>query len=108
MSPNQPRISFVIPVYNEEGILHAAVVDLRERLSPLSWSYEVILAENGSRDRTVAIAEELSAKYPEVRTLSVGEPDYCKAMKTGILESRGGFCICQESDLCDPAFHHRA
>ncbi len=108
MSPNQPRISFVIPVYNEEGILHAAVVDLRERLSPLSWSYEVILAENGSRDRTVAIAEELSAKYPEVRTLSVGEPNYGKAMKTGILESRGEFVICEEIDLCDTDFHQRA
>src|SRR5439155_16880256 len=108
MSPNQPRISIVIPVYNEEGILHAAVVDLRERLSPLSWSYEVILAENGSRDRTVAIAQELSAKYPEVRMLSVGEPNYGKAMKTGILESRGEFVICEEIDLCDTDFHQRA
>src|SRR5258708_30353361 len=108
MSPNQPRISIVIPVYNEEGILHAAVVDLRERLSPLSWSYEVILAENGSRDRTVAIAEELSAKYPEVRTLSVGEPNYGKAMKTGILESRGEFGICEEVHPCDTAFPQHA
>src|SRR5439155_772067 len=108
MSPNQPRISIVIPVYNEEGILHAAVVDLRERLSPLSWSYEVILAENGSRDRTVAIAQELSAKYPEVRVLSIGEPNYGKAMKTGILESRGEYVICEEIDLCDTDFHQRA
>ena len=103
-----PRISIVIPVYNEEGILHAAVVDLRERLAPFGWSYEVILAENGSRDRTVAIAEELSKKYPEVRFLSVGEPNYGKAMKTGILESRGEFVICDEIDLCDTEFHQRA
>src|SRR5262249_11460617 len=45
-----PEISIVIPVYNEEAILHAAVVDLRERLHPFRWSYEVVLAENGSRD----------------------------------------------------------
>jgi len=108
MTQNHPRISIVIPVYNEEGILHAAVVDLRERLLPLSWNYEVILAENGSRDRTVAIAQELSVKYPEVRTLSVGEPNYGKAMKTGILESRGEFVICEEIDLCDTDFHQRA
>jgi glycosyltransferase involved in cell wall biosynthesis len=103
-----PRISIVIPVYNEEGILHAAVVDLRERLAPYGWNYEVILAENGSRDRTVAIAEELAKKYPEVRMLSVGEPNYGKAMKTGILESRGEFVICEEIDLCDADFHKRA
>jgi glycosyltransferase involved in cell wall biosynthesis len=103
-----PRISIVIPVYNEEGILHAAVVDLRERLAPLSWSYELILAENGSKDRTVAIADELSAKYPEVRLISIGEPNYGKAMKLGILESLGEFVICEEIDLCDTEFHQRA
>ena len=54
------RISIVIPVYNEEAILHAAVVDLRERLKPLGWTYEIILAENGSRDRTVEIGQELA------------------------------------------------
>src|SRR5262249_53405768 len=75
-----PHISIVIPIYNEEGILHAAVVDLRERLSPFGWSYEIILAENGSRDRTIAIAEQLAAKYPEVRFFSAGEPNYGKAL----------------------------
>lgn len=103
-----PRISIVIPVYNEEGILHAAVVDLRERLAPTGWSYEIILAENGSKDRTVAIAEELASKYAEVRTFSLGEPNYGKALKRGILEAKGEFVICEEIDLCDVDFHKRA
>ena len=67
--PSDPHISIVIPIYNEQAILHAAVVDLRERLKPLGWSYEVILAENGSKDRTVAIGQELAAKY--------GDPHDC-------------------------------
>jgi glycosyltransferase involved in cell wall biosynthesis len=78
-----PEISIIIPVYNEEGILHSAVVDLRERLAPFGWSYEIILAENGSRDRTVAIAEALEAKYPEVRHISVPAPNYGKALRLG-------------------------
>ena len=32
--PVDPHISIVIPIYNEQGILHSAVVDLRERLKP--------------------------------------------------------------------------
>ena len=75
-----PRISIVIPVYNEEAILHAAVVDLRERLEPMGWSYEIILAENGSRDRTVEIGQELANKYGadargggQVKIISLGE-----------------------------------
>lgn len=106
MSP--PRISIVIPVYNEEAILHAAVVDLRERLAPLAWSYEIILAENGSRDGTIRIAEELREKYPEVKLLSAGEPNYGKALKLGILQAQGELVLCDEIDLCDTDFHQRA
>jgi glycosyltransferase involved in cell wall biosynthesis len=107
-----PRISIVIPVYNEEAILHAAIVDLRERLKPLGWTYEIILAENGSKDRTVAIGQELAAKYDsgegQVRVISLGEPNYGKALKQGILLSRGELVICDEIDLCDVDFHRRA
>ncbi len=103
-----PEVSIVIPVYNEEAILHAAVVDLHERLKPLGWNYEVILAENGSRDRTLEIAEELSQKYPEVRYLSAGEPNYGLALRRGIQAARGTFVLCEEIDLCDTEFHQRA
>src|SRR5437763_9248463 len=48
------------------------------------------------------------SKYPEVRFLSIGEPNYGKAMKTGILESLGEFVICVEIDLCDTDFHKHA
>ncbi|MEI7893678.1 MAG: glycosyltransferase [Myxococcales bacterium] len=108
-----PYISLVIPVYNEQAILHAAVLDLRERLAPLGWSYEIILAENGSRDRTVEIGHELAERYADprdgqVKMISLGEPNYGKALKQGILLARGEVVLCDEIDLCDVAFHHRA
>ncbi|AKT36233.1 glycosyltransferase family 2 protein [Chondromyces crocatus] len=103
-----PDISIVIPVYNEEAILHAAVVDLRERLSPLDWRYEIVLAENGSRDATARIASDLAAKYPEVRTFSTGSPNYGAALRQGIEQARGAIVICEEIDLCDTEFHQRA
>jgi glycosyltransferase involved in cell wall biosynthesis len=103
-----PRLSIVIPVYNEEGILHAAVVDLVSRLAETGWSYEILLAENGSRDRTVAIAEELAAKFPEVKVHSLGQPNYGKALRAGILRATGEYVICDEIDLCDVDFYHRA
>lgn len=108
MSDTGPHISIVIPIYNEEAILHAAVVDLRERLKPFGWNYEVILAENGSRDRTVAIAEELCAKYPEFSLLSSGEPNYGRALRLGIMAARGKYVLCDEIDLCDTDFHRLA
>ena len=69
----KPEISIVIPVYNEEGILHSAVVDLRERLAPFGWSYEIVLAENGSRDRTLTIAGELCIYTNQSHTIETLE-----------------------------------
>jgi glycosyltransferase involved in cell wall biosynthesis len=109
-SPSQkaPHVSIVIPVYNEEAILEAAVKDLIDRLSAFDFSYELVLAENGSRDATVAIANELSKRFGNVRSFSLGEPNYGKALKRGILEATGELVICDEIDLCDTDFYRRA
>jgi glycosyltransferase involved in cell wall biosynthesis len=103
-----PEVSFVIPVYNEEPILHAAVVDLCERLAPHGISYEIVLAENGSRDGTAQVARELSQRHPEVRLLQSPTPNYGQALRLGILGARGSLIICEEIDLCDVAFHLKA
>lgn len=107
----EPRLSIVIPIYNEEGILHASVVDLMERLAELPRSlgeYEILLAENGSSDGTVTIAHELAQRYPQVKVDSLGRPNYGAALKAGILRARGTFVICDEIDLCDVDFYQRA
>jgi glycosyltransferase involved in cell wall biosynthesis len=103
-----PHVSIVIPVYNEEGILRGSVLELREKLRPFGFTYELLLCENGSRDRTVEIGKELEAEHSVVRMISVGQPNYGLAMKTGILEARGKIVICDEIDLCDTQFYARA
>jgi len=108
MAAAAPHVSIVIPVYNEEGILRGSVLELGEKLRPFGWSYELLLCENGSRDRTVEIGKEIEAEHPEVRMISVGQPNYGLAMKTGILEARGTIVICDEIDLCDTEFYARA
>jgi glycosyltransferase involved in cell wall biosynthesis len=67
-----------------------------------------VLAENGSRDRTLEIAAELGIKYPEVRSFSFGEPNYGGALRQGIERARGEIVLCDEIDLCDADFHRRA
>ncbi len=107
-STTQPRVSIIIPVYNEEAILQTAVVDLIDRLSEFDWTYELCLAENGSIDRTIEIGEELSSRFPQVSIASVGAPNYGLALRRGILAARGEFVICDEIDLCDTDFYRRA
>ena len=108
MNQARPYVTIIIPVYNEEAILHAAVVDLVDCLKRFDWSYELILAENGSTDRTVAIATELSERFAQLRLLGIEAPNYGKALRRGILAAVGEYVFCDEIDLCDTEFYERA
>lgn len=103
-----PEISIVIPCYNEEAILWAAVAELHEGMKKLGRSFEILISENGSKDDTRAIAEKLSRNYAEVRTVFSDEPNYGKALRRGILAATGKYVICDEIDLCDLDFYRRA
>ncbi|MEO8552302.1 MAG: glycosyltransferase family 2 protein [Kofleriaceae bacterium] len=110
-----PDVSIVIPVYNEEGILREAVTALlagldtvRGALHAPDLTFEIVIAENGSSDRTVELAEHLAAERSDVTMFSLGEPNYGKALRRGILQARGTWVICEEIDLCDLDFHRRA
>lgn len=103
-----PDVSIVIPVYNEEGILSASLSDLIDKLAYVDFTYEIIIAENGSTDDTIRIAEEYEQRHPQVRHFSVGEPNYGLALKEGIRRARGRFVICDEIDLCDVDFYREA
>jgi glycosyltransferase involved in cell wall biosynthesis len=105
---SNPEISVVIPIYNEEGILTAAVHDLLARMPRLGRPFELILAENGSDDRTVEIAERLAARYEWVDTFSAPAADYGLALRQGIARARGEFVVCDEIDICDVGFYGRA
>ena len=105
---NVPDLSIVIPVYNEAKIVRVACEDLCARLDDLGRDYELVLAENGSRDETVEILEALSRERRRIRYLHEPEPNYGRALKRGILEARGRSVVCDEIDLCDVSFYQRA
>ncbi|MEI7703869.1 MAG: glycosyltransferase family 2 protein [Deltaproteobacteria bacterium] len=108
MSVAPPRLSIVIPVYNEEGIVAQACQELMEALDLRGWDYELLLTENGSTDRTVPILEELANRHPRLRHVHSPHPNYGLALRRGILEARGRWVVADEIDLCDPAFYDRA
>ena len=109
--PEDPDVSIVIPIYNEEGILSASVADLTEKLAndpDWDYSYELILTENGSTDATVEVARNLMERHPELRLLHTEEPDYGLALRRGIHAARGTYVIGDEIDLCDTDFYREA
>ncbi|NPC76125.1 glycosyltransferase family 2 protein [Corallococcus exiguus] len=102
------HLSVVIPVYNEESIIAQASEELRQGLDARGLDYEIIFAENGSRDATPRLLEELCAKNPRLRWFHSETPNYGVALKAGILKAQGKYVVCDEIDLCDLTFYDAA
>ncbi len=107
-SPGVVELSVVIPVYNEEPIVADSLRELHARLTAEGLDFEILVAENGSTDRTAALAREVAAALGRISVFSYPEPNYGGALREGIFRARGTFVICEEIDLCDVDFHLRA
>jgi len=90
---DHPAISIVIPVHNEAGFIEAALPRLIGTLHDLPATYEVIVAENGSSDRTADLAAEFALTEPRVRVLRLPVADYGAAMRAGFHEARGDWAV---------------
>lgn len=108
MNERGPHLSIVIPVYNEASIVASAAEELCAGLDARGHDYEIIFAENGSKDSTPQILQGLSERNPRIRWFHSAQPNYGAALKRGILEAKGEIVICDEIDLCDLAFYDAA
>ena len=104
----QPEFSVVIPVYNEESIIVEAIEELVGELEQWGRSYEIIIAENGSKDQTIPLAQDLSERLAHVSYFSASEANYGRALKEGLQRAQGIYAICDEIDLCDTRFYRAA
>ncbi|MEK9153433.1 MAG: glycosyltransferase family 2 protein, partial [Patescibacteria group bacterium] len=104
------NISIVIPVHNEEEIIEGEVKGILTSLAKElpALDYEILLVENGSKDRTKQIAEKLSSEVPRIKIISLPLPSYGGALKTGILRSQGDVVVIFNIDFWDIVFIKKA
>src|SRR5687767_3778352 len=101
----QPKLSVIVPFYNEEdsiGRMHAAIVAAVE---PLGVPFEMVFVDDGSRDRTAEIATALARQDPRVVFVKFRRNyGQTPAMAAGIQEARGRVLVTMDGDLQnDPA-----
>lgn len=96
-----PLLTLIIPAYNEERRLPKSLDQIAAFVEQQPEPMEVIIVENGSRDRTTEIAEEYAAKYPFVRVLHSPKGKGA-AVRVGMTEGRGRYLFICDSDLSMP------
>jgi len=100
-------ISVVMPAHDEEEFIAGAIRDVAEGMRSRG-QFEVVVVENGSSDATTDVAKGLVEEIPELRVLSLGRPDYGKALQMGFLAARGEVVAFFDVDYYDLGFLDRA
>ncbi len=95
-------LSIVIPVYNDEEVLSELMKRLTPAVEPLAPDYEVILVDDGSRDRSWNVINELAALYPKLKGLKLARNfGQQSAIAAGLSEAQGDVIVIMDSDLQD-------
>lgn len=99
-----PEVSIVIPVYNEELNLPELIERCVKACDQLPQSYEILLVDDGSRDRSVELIQEGVRKYPGkiigiVLSTNFGQH---AAVTAGLSRARGKYMVTLDADLQNP------
>ena len=100
-TPSEPLLTIIIPAYNEERRLPKSLEQITAFVQAQSEPMEVIVVENGSRDRTTEIAEDYAARYPFIRVMHSAKGKGV-AVKAGMLAGQGRYLFICDSDLSMP------
>ncbi|MBW1989048.1 MAG: glycosyltransferase family 2 protein [Deltaproteobacteria bacterium] len=101
-----PRVSVVIPLYNEARCLEKNAAATLAHLESGGRTHELLLVNDGSTDRTPEVVQRLADEHPAIRALGYAENrgKGC-AVRTGMLAAHGDFVVFMDADLAVPLKH---
>jgi dolichol-phosphate mannosyltransferase len=98
-----PRYSIVAPCYNEAGVLHELHRRISEVMDQTGEAWELVLVNDGSRDRTPELMRELHAADPRVKVIDFARNfGHQIAASAGLDYTRGEAVVIIDADLQDP------
>ncbi len=105
MTEPRPLVSIVCPAFQEEEVLplfHAELSDVLRGLDR-DFRFEILFVDDGSRDRTLDVLRELSARDPRVRYLSLSRNfGHQAALTAGLEHATGDAVVSLDADLQHP------
>lgn len=98
-----PTYSIVIPAFNESERITASLDQILRFLTEQNWDAEVIVVNDGSRDKTADIVRRYSAANPVVRLVeNPGNRGKGYSVRNGVLHASGEFILFTDADLSSP------
>ena len=96
-------ISIVIPAYNEED----GIAEMYRRIVAASpaWrdDFEILIVDDGSRDRTLEICEQIGKSDPRLKVISLSRNfGHQPAVSAGLMHAKGSIVTVMDADLQDP------
>ncbi len=93
-------LSIVVPAYNEEKIIKANLRKIVNYLQTRKYSWEIIVADDGSVDKTARLVRNFSNKYKAIRLVKLfHNTGKGGALREGVLAAEGKFVIFMDADL---------
>jgi glycosyltransferase involved in cell wall biosynthesis len=103
MSSAVPDLSIIIPSYNEELRLPATLERVAAYMQTCGLEAEVLVVDDGSKDRTAEVAESFRSKIPPLRVVSNGvNRGKGYSVRHGMQEARGRVALFTDADLSAP------
>jgi glycosyltransferase involved in cell wall biosynthesis len=105
MTDSGPRLSLVIPIFNERDNLHPLTAQTLKALTGEVPSFEIIYVDDGSSDGSGSLLDQLAAYHPEVRVVHFSRNyGQTAAFDAGFRHARGELIATLDGDLqFDPA-----
>jgi polyisoprenyl-phosphate glycosyltransferase len=101
--PLPKLLSLVIPIYNEEEVLGLLLARLDKLLEAIPCPVEVILVNDGSRDRSVVLLIEAAKREPRYKVISLARNfGHQIAATAGLDYASGDAVVLMDADLQDP------
>jgi dolichyl-phosphate beta-glucosyltransferase len=103
--PLLPRsISIIIPAYNEQTRLPETLSRIEDYFRTADWEFhEILVVDDGSKDKTAEAAEAVARTNPNVRVLrNPGNRGKGYSVRHGMLEARGQWRLFSDADLSAP------
>ncbi|HLA08078.1 MAG TPA: glycosyltransferase [Anaerolineales bacterium] len=96
-----PDVSIILPAYNEEKLIVRTLEVVQAYINTRSEQIEIVLVDDGSRDRTITLAQEWAEDHHADLRILVNEQNVGKgfSVRRGVEESRGQILIFLDADL---------